>query len=75
MKKLDIVNCFAGTSTRHSKEIINLFTNSLACLTLVSGTVLNDIVENEAGEVRMITAEDEWLYTNRIDEGGVWREK
>ena len=29
-------------------------------------------LENEAGEVRCVTAEDEWLTENGLEKGAVW---
>ena len=29
-------------------------------------------LENEAGEVRCVTAEDEWLIENGLEKGAVW---
>ena len=29
-------------------------------------------LENEDGEVRYVTAEDEWLTENRLEKGAVW---
>ncbi|WP_026515014.1 hypothetical protein [Butyrivibrio sp. LB2008] len=29
-------------------------------------------LENEAGEVRYVTAEDEWLIENGLEKGEVW---
>lgn len=30
------------------------------------------ILENESGEKKQITVEDDWLIQNAIDEGSVW---
>ena len=32
-------------------------------------------LENEVGDVRIVTADDEWLYANGVEEGDVWSEQ
>lgn len=32
-------------------------------------------LESDGGKLRMVTADDDWLYENGIDEGSTWKDK
>ncbi len=57
-------------------KIIQIFDGDYGCEEPLPGekTKVSVTLENEAREQKYLTAEDEWLRENHLEEGSVWPE-
>lgn len=55
-------------------KIIQIFDGEYGCEDLVLGAKpkVSVTLENEVGEQKYVSVEDEWLIENHLDEGSTW---
>lgn len=55
-------------------KIVQIFDGEYGCEELVPGAKpkVSITLENETGEQKYVSVEDEWLIENHLDEGSIW---
>lgn len=55
-------------------KIVQIFDGEYGCEELVPGAKpkVSVTLENETGEQKYVSVEDEWLIENHLDEGSIW---